>query len=140
MLRAEMPASAEQTAALLGRVPVFEELAEEDLRRVAEVKAAVEVALDAMAAAGATLVDVSIPHADIARHPSVSSVLSQGRFRGERGHQLLALFDEPRLRRILARLQQLSGELAGAQAPLAALKARISTLRREIEAALQSGK
>jgi CRP/FNR family transcriptional regulator, cyclic AMP receptor protein len=37
MLRAEMPASAEQTAALLGRVPVFEELAEEDLRRVAEV-------------------------------------------------------------------------------------------------------
>ncbi len=32
-----MPASAEQTAALLGRVPVFEELAEEDLRRVAEV-------------------------------------------------------------------------------------------------------
>jgi hypothetical protein len=40
----------------------------------------------------------------IARHPSVSSVLSQGRFRGEHGHQLLALFDEPRLRRILARL------------------------------------
>jgi CRP/FNR family transcriptional regulator len=37
MLRAEMPASAEQTAALLGRVPVFEELAEDDLRRVAEV-------------------------------------------------------------------------------------------------------
>jgi hypothetical protein len=38
----------------------------------------------------------------IARHPSVSSVLSQGRFRGERGRYLLALFDEPRLRRILA--------------------------------------
>ena len=37
MLRAKMPASAEQTAALLGRVPVFEELAEDDLRRVAEV-------------------------------------------------------------------------------------------------------
>jgi CRP/FNR family transcriptional regulator len=36
MLRA-MPASADQTAALLGRVPVFEELADEDLRRVAEV-------------------------------------------------------------------------------------------------------
>ena len=32
-----MPASAEETAALLGRVPVFEELADEDLRRVAEV-------------------------------------------------------------------------------------------------------
>jgi CRP-like cAMP-binding protein len=37
MLRAEMPASLEQTAALLGRVPVFGELAEEDLRHVAEV-------------------------------------------------------------------------------------------------------
>src|SRR5215216_1477523 len=32
-----MPASAEETAALLGRVPVFEELADGDLRRVAEV-------------------------------------------------------------------------------------------------------
>ena len=32
-----MPASAEETAALLGRVPVFEELADDDLRRVAEV-------------------------------------------------------------------------------------------------------
>jgi CRP/FNR family transcriptional regulator len=32
-----MPASADQTAALLGRVPVFEELADDDLRRVAEV-------------------------------------------------------------------------------------------------------
>ena len=32
-----MPASAEETAALLGRVPVFEALADEDLRRVAEV-------------------------------------------------------------------------------------------------------
>jgi CRP-like cAMP-binding protein len=37
MLRATMPASAEQTAALLGRVPVFEELADDDLRRVADV-------------------------------------------------------------------------------------------------------
>jgi CRP/FNR family transcriptional regulator len=32
-----MPASAQETAALLARVPVFEELADEDLRRVAEV-------------------------------------------------------------------------------------------------------
>jgi hypothetical protein len=40
----------------------------------------------------------------IARHPSVTSVLSPGRFRGERGHHILALFDEPRLRQILARL------------------------------------
>jgi CRP-like cAMP-binding protein len=32
-----MPASAEETAALLGRVPVFEELADDDLRRVAQV-------------------------------------------------------------------------------------------------------
>ena len=37
MLRAEMPASAEQTAALLGRVPVFDELGDEDLRHVADV-------------------------------------------------------------------------------------------------------
>jgi CRP-like cAMP-binding protein len=37
MLRATMPASAEETAALLSRVPVFEELAEDDLRRVADV-------------------------------------------------------------------------------------------------------
>jgi CRP-like cAMP-binding protein len=37
MLRATMPASAEEMAALLGRVPVFEELADDDLRRVAEV-------------------------------------------------------------------------------------------------------
>jgi CRP-like cAMP-binding protein len=37
MLRATMPASAEETAALLARVPVFEELAEDDLRRVADV-------------------------------------------------------------------------------------------------------
>ncbi len=40
----------------------------------------------------------------IDRHPSVASVLSRGRFRGDRGHHMLALFDEPRLRRILARL------------------------------------
>jgi len=32
-----MPASAEETAALLGGVPVFEQLADDDLRRVAEV-------------------------------------------------------------------------------------------------------
>src|SRR5215217_7373935 len=32
-----MPASADETAALLGRVPVFEELADDDLKRVAEV-------------------------------------------------------------------------------------------------------
>ncbi|HEY6691881.1 MAG TPA: Crp/Fnr family transcriptional regulator [Solirubrobacteraceae bacterium] len=32
-----MPASADETAALLGRVPVFEELADDDLRRVADV-------------------------------------------------------------------------------------------------------
>ncbi len=32
-----MPASAEETAALLARVPVFEELADDDLRRVADV-------------------------------------------------------------------------------------------------------
>ena len=37
MLRATMPASAEETAALLGRVPVFEELGTEDLGRVAQV-------------------------------------------------------------------------------------------------------
>ena len=37
MLRATMPASADETAALLGRVPVFEELADDDLRRVADV-------------------------------------------------------------------------------------------------------
>ncbi|MEV4701756.1 MGH1-like glycoside hydrolase domain-containing protein [Actinoplanes sp. NPDC049316] len=40
----------------------------------------------------------------VARHPSVTSVLSEGRLKGERGHHLLALFDEPRLRRILTRL------------------------------------
>ncbi|MEV6596276.1 glucosidase [Actinoplanes sp. NPDC051346] len=38
------------------------------------------------------------------RHPSVTSVLSQGRLRGERGNHVLALFDESRLRRILERL------------------------------------
>jgi CRP-like cAMP-binding protein len=37
MLRATMPASVHETAALLGRVPVFEELADDDLRRVADV-------------------------------------------------------------------------------------------------------
>ncbi|KHD73429.1 MGH1-like glycoside hydrolase domain-containing protein [Actinoplanes utahensis] len=38
------------------------------------------------------------------RHPSVSSVLSRGRALGRHGQHLLALFDENRLRRILARL------------------------------------
>jgi hypothetical protein len=37
----------------------------------------------------------------IGRHPSVTSVLSEGRFLGTRGHRALALFDRPRLRRIL---------------------------------------
>src|SRR5688500_20213875 len=37
MLRPSMTTSAEETAALLARVPVFEELAEHDLRRVADV-------------------------------------------------------------------------------------------------------
>ncbi|MEV4641453.1 glucosidase [Actinoplanes sp. NPDC049548] len=40
----------------------------------------------------------------IARHPSVAAVSSEGRPRGERGYHLLALFDEPRLRRILERM------------------------------------
>ncbi|GAA0900297.1 MGH1-like glycoside hydrolase domain-containing protein [Virgisporangium aurantiacum] len=38
------------------------------------------------------------------RHPSVASVLSPGWFRGEEGRHVLALFDEQRLRRMLARL------------------------------------
>ena len=38
------------------------------------------------------------------RHPSMASMVSDGRFRGDRGHHLLALFDEPRLRRILAHM------------------------------------
>jgi hypothetical protein len=40
----------------------------------------------------------------IGRHPSVTSVLSEGRFLGTRGHRALALFDRPRLRRILAHM------------------------------------
>nr|BFE73263.1 glucosidase [Actinoplanes digitatis] len=40
----------------------------------------------------------------IARHPSVGSVLSGGRYAGERGNFILALFDEERLRRILTRM------------------------------------
>jgi hypothetical protein len=40
----------------------------------------------------------------VARHPSVSSVLSRGRVQGRRGEHLLALFEESRLRRILSRL------------------------------------
>jgi hypothetical protein len=39
-----------------------------------------------------------------ARHPSVMSVLSDGRFQQERRNYLLALFDAPRLRRILLRM------------------------------------
>jgi len=42
-----------------------------------EVKAAVETALEAMAVAGATLVDVSIPHADIARHAQRITMMSE---------------------------------------------------------------
>ncbi|GIE98477.1 MGH1-like glycoside hydrolase domain-containing protein [Paractinoplanes rishiriensis] len=38
------------------------------------------------------------------RHPSVAAALPPGRFRGRPGSHLLALFDENRLRRILARL------------------------------------
>jgi hypothetical protein len=34
----------------------------------------------------------------------MTSVLTDGRFKGDRGHYVLALFDEPRLRRILNRL------------------------------------
>src|SRR5919108_1108553 len=37
MLRRSMTASAEETATLLARVPVFDELVDDDLRRVAEV-------------------------------------------------------------------------------------------------------
>ncbi|GAB1693591.1 MGH1-like glycoside hydrolase domain-containing protein [Krasilnikovia sp. M28-CT-15] len=40
----------------------------------------------------------------VAHHPSVASVLTPGRFRGEHGHYMLALFDQHRLRRVLARL------------------------------------
>jgi hypothetical protein len=40
----------------------------------------------------------------VANHPSVTSVVSRGRHHEERGNHILALFDEPRLRRILARL------------------------------------
>ncbi|MFC3383034.1 MGH1-like glycoside hydrolase domain-containing protein [Couchioplanes azureus] len=40
----------------------------------------------------------------LARHPSVASVLSHGGARGANGNRLLALFDESRLRRILARM------------------------------------
>ncbi|MFC7528672.1 glucosidase [Actinoplanes sp. GCM10030250] len=40
----------------------------------------------------------------VSRHPSVSSVLTRGRALGGHGEHLLALFDEHRLRRILARL------------------------------------
>ncbi len=37
----------------------------------------------------------------VARHPSVTSVVSEGRFGGTRGHYMLALFDQPKLRRML---------------------------------------
>jgi Mannosylglycerate hydrolase MGH1-like glycoside hydrolase domain len=40
----------------------------------------------------------------VARHPSIASMITAGRFRGEHGHHVLALFDEPRLRRILAKM------------------------------------
>src|SRR5690349_11514468 len=40
----------------------------------------------------------------LARHPSGASVLSPGWFRGEGGRHVLALFDEHRLRRMLARM------------------------------------
>lgn len=40
----------------------------------------------------------------VAGHPSVGSVLSQGGFEGGRGHFMLGLFDESRLRRILSRM------------------------------------
>jgi hypothetical protein len=40
----------------------------------------------------------------VSRHPSVTAVISDGRFLGERGHHVLALFDRERLRRILARM------------------------------------
>jgi aspartyl-tRNA(Asn)/glutamyl-tRNA(Gln) amidotransferase subunit A len=42
-----------------------------------EVKAAVLAAIDAMAAAGATVVDVSIPHADTARHAQRITMMSE---------------------------------------------------------------
>jgi aspartyl-tRNA(Asn)/glutamyl-tRNA(Gln) amidotransferase subunit A len=42
-----------------------------------EVKAAVLAAIDAMAAAGATIVDVDIPHADQARHAQRITMLSE---------------------------------------------------------------
>jgi hypothetical protein len=45
------------------------------------------------------------------RHPSVASVLTPGWFRGERGHHVLALFDEQRLRRILAHMLDENGFL-----------------------------
>jgi hypothetical protein len=40
----------------------------------------------------------------VARHPSVRSMVTRGRLRDERGNHLLALFGEPRLRQILARM------------------------------------
>ncbi|HEX6922000.1 MAG TPA: glucosidase [Actinomycetes bacterium] len=40
----------------------------------------------------------------VTRHPSVQSLVSRGRLRDERGNHLLALFGEPRLRRILTRM------------------------------------
>src|SRR5215203_5610794 len=43
----------------------------------AEVKSTVEAALAAMEAAGATLVDVAIPHADAARHAQRITMISE---------------------------------------------------------------
>ena len=49
-----------------------------------EVKAAVEAAIDAMAAAGATVVEVSIPHADIAWRTDLDAALAEARGEGRR--------------------------------------------------------
>jgi hypothetical protein len=40
----------------------------------------------------------------IARHPSVSAMISPGQVRGAHGHRLLSLLDENRLRRVLERM------------------------------------
>jgi hypothetical protein len=37
----------------------------------------------------------------VARHPSVSAMITPGQYRGKRGHHLLSFLDEPRLRRVL---------------------------------------
>jgi hypothetical protein len=40
----------------------------------------------------------------IARHPSVSAMVTPGQSRGRHGHYLLSFLDEPRLRRVLAHM------------------------------------